>query len=251
MIIVSINDKKYNVCSEWKDVTINQVEKAFAIKEKLSDEVKKFFYSADEFKLTKENEREIVKFEKEWIEVFSDIPKHELNKTVLTGDDSDSITSLFRICQKFMYDPQQNDIDIKEQIEFKGVNYYLPESVTTIKGVKKIFAQGTYEDYMEGSKLFDAFNEKPDLTRLSQLTATLFRPKIKIGMLWFKKEVIEEYDEESVNKRAELFKELPMDIVWGAYFFFMLSNLKLLKGFQISLKEATSLSKLEALAREL
>lgn len=251
MIIVSINDKKYNVCSEWKDVTISQVEKAFAIKEKLSDEVKKFFYSADEFKLTKEHEREIVKFEKEWIEAFSNIPKTELNKTVLINEDGDNITSLFRICQKFMYDPQQNEIEIKEQIEFKGVKYYLPQSVTTLKGIKKIFAQGTYEDYMEGSKLFEAFNDKPDLTRLSQLTATLFRPKIKTGILWFKKEVIEYYDEDAVNKRAELFKELPMDMVWGAYFFFMLSNLKLLSGFQTSLKEATNLSKLEALASEL
>jgi len=251
MIIVSINEKQYNVCSDWKDVTILHIEKGYALKEKLSESLKKFFYSADEFSFSKEQEVELIKFEKEWIEIFSNIPKNILNKTVLVNEEGDNITSLFKLCQKFMYKPQQNEIVINECIEFKGVKYYLPESVTSAKGIKKLFAKGTYEEYMESSALFDVFNEKGDLSKLSRLTAILFRPKIKVGYFWNRKEVIEEFDEEKVNQRAELFKQLPMNDVWAAYFFFILSNWKLLSGLQISLKEANSLSKLEALANEL
>ena len=53
--------------------------------------------------------------------------------------------------------------------------------------------------------------------KLHLMMAIMYRPAVEITKTWFK---IDEYDSESLNERAEIFKQMPIKNVMGAINFF-------------------------------
>ncbi len=101
-------------------------------------------------------------------------------------------------------------------------------------------AESTYEEFVEGMQITAMLNKlkNSDLSALPLLTATFYREQVTYGMWYQKKRTkIIEYDEEGTKKRAELFMDLPMSDVWGAYFFLISHLKKSLSGLQTSLPE--------------
>ena len=129
---------------------------------------------------------------------------------------SEDMFTIYNMMLNFLNAPEQEE---KKSFTFKKVTYYLPSSKLDYFGNEIKMADATFGEVIEAMQVQDLDKSFVDNNYkvLPYQIAILCRPK---G---------EEYDDQKVAERAELFKNLTMDIVWSVAFFLMRRKLKSLK----------------------
>ena len=236
MIKIIISGNKYTIPESWKDVTMRQLLNSQSLLKEMPDKLNKITFPENEKdeppEITDEDEKPFWEFYRKWVKYWTGISQEVSMKIHM-----DDLKRAYEILQVFMYAPES--MDFKGVIEFNDVTYMLPKAETLMGGNVKHMADSTYEEFVEGMQLSSGINklQDGDLSALSLLTATFYREQVTTGNWMNKRTEPVPYDEEGTKKRAEIFMGLPMDKVWGAYFFLCTYLEKSLNGLQTSLKE--------------
>ena len=131
------------------------------------------------------------------MQVLTDIPEKELRKI----DQNKANLIADTILKKKL---KKHEDNVQAIIEFKGIRYGLETDLTKINF-------GGWVD-------LETFIALSHHEHLDKITAIFYRPVIgQIGKKYF----LEEYDSDKMIERAELFKDLPFEIVSGAQRFFL------------------------------
>lgn len=221
MLILEIEDKKFNAPSGWDELTHDQ----FVELNEFHDTT--FPESLQDKKLeeyTDEDERALVKYAKELIVSFFKIPNDLANQLRVNGDNS--IMDAYWMVHKFLSMPDESEIKIKHTFKYKKKNYYCAkDSIDHIAGNPN--PDATWLEYEEASTIQSNMKALMDnkLNPLAMLTAIMYRP------------AKEAYDSDKVKDRAELFRGLTMDKIFGAVFFLMSHKITSLKSISHYLKE--------------
>jgi hypothetical protein len=200
MVEIQIEDKKYDVPTEWKDITLEwwcglyNILKKYSEKnteeqteEEKIDEVKTLRMNRDIFKyITKINDREFQKLEIE------------------------SVNNAVEIISSMLVEYKPKGI---ESFEFENETFYFP---------KEFLKRNTFGDYIEATQL--------DMTIESMKHGKFDVLPEQMAILC--RSAIEEYDDEAIPEKTDRFKKLTMDIVWEFSFFLTMRSLKLRRVFQ-------------------
>lgn len=238
MVKIDIDNKEYNLPNDWADITMRQLLASQELLKEMPDKLRQLTFPDKKKatpKITENDEIDFWEFYRKWLIFWTDISDDVSRRIEING-----LKLAYEVLQRFMGFPAKEDIKLKEAIELKGIKYILPPTETLINKKEKHMADATYEEFVEGVQLTKRLNDLKEgkLDILPILTATFYRPEISYGQWWQKKRTkIMPYDEVSTKARAELFKDLPMDEVWGAYFFLTQRLETLLSGLQNYLKE--------------
>jgi len=200
MVEIQIEDKKYDVPTEWKDITLEWWCGLYNILKKYSeqnteeqteeekiDEMKTLRMNRDIFKyITKINDREFQKLEIE-----------SVNKAV-------------EVISSMLVEYKPKGI---ESFEFEEETFYFP---------KEFLKRSTFGDYIEATQL--------DMTIESMKHGKFDVLPEQMAILC--RSALEEYDDDAIPEKTDRFKKLTMDIVWEFSFFLTMRSLKLRRVFQ-------------------
>lgn len=234
MIKIDIAGKDYDMPNEWQDITMQQLLDSQKLLNEMPDKMRQLTFPEKKKatpKITEDDEIDFWGFYRKWLVFWTDIPDDISKKIQMDG-----LKLAYEVLQIFMFTPE--DISYNEKIQFKGVTYALPAVENLISGQTKYMADSTFEEFVEGMQITALLNKlkNSDLSALPLLTATFYREEMQYGRWYQKKRTgVVPYDEDGTLKRAEIFMELPMGDVWGAYFFLISHLKKSLSGLQTSL----------------
>ena len=215
MIEIQIAKEKYEIPTEWKDITLEYWCGMYSI-------IKKYTETAEdeeskEFDESKLDEVKVLRMNREIFKYVTGINDNLLNKL-----DIESVNTAVSTIGQMMEEYKPQGID---KFEFEDEIYFFP---------KEFLKRNTFGDYIESTQL-DATIQimkhgKFDI--LPEQMAILCR---KAG---------EEYDDDIIPSKSEDFKKLTMDIVWEFSFFLTMQSVKLTRNFQTFLgKEGEELEK--------
>lgn len=233
---VNIGGKDFNLPIHWHEATLSDILESNKLVDAMPEKLHQETFENKKVKYTDDEQIDNWKFYRKWVGFWTKIPDdYELSL--------EDLKWLYFSTVIFMGAAQEDDVMIEDTICFKGVEYGLPEPEILLNGNNKEMADSTYGEFIESAQLMTKINQLKggDLTALPLLTAILYRPIEQTGALWWKKRTVSKYNEDEVMKRMEIFKELPMDKVWGAYFFLIGHLTKYVSGLQTSLKGEGSL----------
>jgi hypothetical protein len=222
MVTLDIDGKKYEVPTEWKDITLeywygwHEIIKSHEQKHKAKQKEGEF---DEENPFSKISNVEMLKMNRD---IFQYITK--IDDATLDRCDVDSIARAMEFIGQVTQEYEPKALD---GFMFEGEKYFFP---------KEAMYDNTFGDYIEATQLDMTIESMKHgvFDVLPEQMAILCR---KIG---------EEYDEDSINEKTERFKKLTMDIVWEFSFFLSIQSLKLTKVFQTySEPELQKLEKLE------
>jgi hypothetical protein len=169
-----------------------------------------------------------------YLDFISDfgIPKEHLRKVKLldANDNGMGILNLFNHLWQFTQLPIEDDFAKFERFIIDGKVYCFNTNNVSASGSVRAMTDYTFEEYEEATGILQAMNQLKEgqLEHLALLCAIFFRPAKKKLFQWLRSYEIDEYEENSINDRAELFREkLSMDKVWGCYFFLLSQMMKL------------------------
>ena len=179
------------------------------------------------FEVTPEKMKEKTQEENEYnairanVECFSLLTKSE--QSLIEKCPSVQIEKCLEYMLDFLNQEQTLETrEIKLSFKFKNETYYFP----TID-----FKETTFGDYIEAAQLNMLMNKQEGL-RFSVLPE-------QMAILCKTLNQESGYDEKRVLKRAKVFQELPMNIVWDFVFFLTNLNRKLLANLKTFSKEGT------------
>jgi len=228
---IDLDGKEFEMPVHWHEVTLRQILESDKL---IKDMPGRLHLETFEGKEQEYDEDDLIdnwKFYRKWVGFWTKIPdNYEL--TV------DHVKMLYEATQIFMGSAKEDDVVIKSTITFRGVEYGLPEPEKLLNGKVKEMANSSFGEFIESAQLTTKINQLKtgDLNALPLLTAILYRPFEVSGSLWWKKSKVEEYNEANVMERVEIFKDLPMDKVWSAYFFLIEQVEEYVIGLETSLK---------------
>lgn len=223
MIQVTINDQPYLVCSDWKDLTIGKASELHKIR--MPETLRNCYTVAVQAAQMPEKDAEIRLDEAERQITIEDQHKHfpryfseviaclsDIPETVLRQTDVNSIKALYNTyLQQFVegvhFIPNFQTKDIKS-FEFEGETFFLPVS-KKVFGVDVPMVDISALEFTESADLMvylARIEQDKDVTMIANLVSILCRPE---G---------EKYVEEISLQRAEMFKNLTMDVVWNVFF---------------------------------
>lgn len=246
MLIIEIDNIEYECPQSWADVTLkhycDSVEVLNSMPKKLYTITFGKQEDVEKLDITSEDELTFASFYKKWVAFWCQVPESIIGKLPVQVEDGIGVINLYNMLTKFMVMPNENECPISEQIEYNGVKYMMPDSQKKLNGEIQPMVNATFDEFYEGAELKRVQQDLKDGNAkiLPLLTAIIYRPAKAIRKGLFRKVVgyeIEAYDSSKVKERAGLFAHLPMDKVWGAYFFFIRSRLTLLKNTLNSSKE--------------
>jgi len=215
------NKKNYSLKVVWEDITLREaialskVEIDEKTLEKLYKEDDPDNFSTGEFDLM----REYIK-----ILSFPNISKFD-------AMDNAFVFVLFSYVKHLIYHLYYLNIETYtpigiQEFKFQNKTYYLPETLN-VNGEQII-------GYKERSKY---------VTEANNLMAHISKAKSKgvealnlLTALYVKEDKDEVYDDETVAKRAELFYDLPMSIVWEVFFYIYFSYINYALVLKMSLE---------------
>jgi len=228
---IDLDGKGFNLPVNWEDVTLGQIIESDKLLNDMPDKLHKATFDNKPQEYTDDDLIDNWKFYRKWVGFWTQIPENYELKV-------EDVTWLYEATLIFMGSATEEDIIIYPEIHFKGVEYGLPEAEKLLNGQTKEMANSSYGEFIESAQLTTKINQlkSGDLTALPLLTAILYRPMKESGLLWWKKRKVADYNEGDVMKRMSLFKELPMDKVWSAYFFLITHLEKYVSGLATSLK---------------
>lgn len=209
MLEIQIEDKKYDIPSQWSEVSLKWWCGLYDIVNK---------YSKKETVEERENEKfeelEGLKMNQDMFMYVTGIGKSEMERL-----DMESVNEALTIIGKLLEEYKPKGV---ESFEHNGKFYYFP---------KEFLKNNTYGDYIESTQL-DSTIEYMKHGRFDVLPEQ---------MAILCREIGEEYDDDLVIKKTEEFKELKMDTVWEFGFFLSKQSLKLAQIFQMFSTEGTTL----------
>ncbi len=224
MILVTINGQSYSVCSEWKDLNISKAAELHKIP--MPETLRNCYTVAVQAAGMPEKDAEIRLDEAERQITIEDQHKHfpgyflsviaclsDIPEAVLRQTDVNSIKAIYQTYMKQFVEGVHfipagfTAMDI-ESFEFDGETFLLPKS-KKVFGVDVPMVDVSALEFTESADLmvYMARIEKDkDINTIANLISILCRPE---G---------EKYNEEVSLARAERFKGLTMDVVWGVFF---------------------------------
>jgi hypothetical protein len=210
MVTLDIDGKKYEVPTEWKDITLDYWCGWFDII-KINEQKHRSKLKEGEFDETKPFDKiSTVEMLKMNTDIFQYITK--IDDKTLQMCDVDSVSRAMELIGKVTeeYKPMGMDGFI-----FEEEKYFFP---------KEAMFNNTFGDYIESTQL--------DMT-IENMKHGIF-DVLPEQMAILCRKAGEEYDEDGIDKKTERFKLLTMDIIWEFSFFLSIQNLKLTNHFQIS-----------------
>ena len=226
MLKVTILDKPYYIRNEWKDNTIKHMARAQNYISAMPKWLSNYIYSE---KPEPVSESKLLDFYIDWVELFSDIPRHYLESEISVNKaDEISLIEIFNITAKFLGEPSQDDIGTSDTIKLGKKDYVLIKSVKTAGGIEKMLGGASYKHFSESQALSTLFQSKQyrKWSYLSKITAILFRESED-----------EQYNEDIIDMRASAFENLSISEAYKGYFFLQEHTNKLQKSMLTSLTE--------------
>ena len=216
MIEIKIQDKKYEIPTEWKDITLNYWCGLYQI-------INKYNKRDEEGNVVehKHTEVELLRMNRDIFMYMTKINENHMNMLDIESVDN-AVTTFSSVLQE--YEPKGI-----ESFELEGKTYMFP---------KEFLKRNTFGDYIESTHLDSTIKmmKHGRFDVLPEQMAILCR------------EVGEEYDDDIIPEKTEKFRELTMDIVWEFSFFLTMQSIKLTRTFQTSLmKEEEVEEKTESL----
>ena len=210
MVEVQIEGKKYDIPTDWSEITLEYWCGFYSIIQKYTkkDEEKEKKGEVSEFDESKLQDFEILKMNRDMFQYMTGISDDMLSKLDIDSM-NEAITIISELLQE--YEPKNT-----ESFEFEEETYYFP---------KEFLKRNTFGDYIEATQLDmyvdimknGRFDVLPEQMAILCRTAT------------------EEYDEDAIDKKAEKFKQLKMDTVWEFAFFLTMQSVKLTRTFRMFL----------------
>ena len=213
MVKLDIDGKKYEVPTEWKDITLEYWCGWYSIikshEQKHKARLKKGEFDEDS-PLSKINTREMLNLNKDIFQYITKIDDETINRC-----DLDSVSKAIEVISK-----------VTEEYNPKGMSSFMFEGEEYLFPQEAMF-DNTFGDYIEATQLDMTINSMKNgaFDVLPEQMAILCR---RIG---------EKYDEDAIGKKTQKFRQLTMDIIWEFSFFLSIQNLKLKSRFQIFTEE--------------
>ena len=200
MVEITIQDKKYDIPTDWKDITLEWWCGLYSIISRHND---------DDAEVQKElTDVEVLKMNRDMFMYLTKIDLNTMNKL-----DMESVNSAISVVGELLQEYKPTGID---RFEFEGDVYLFP---------KEFLKRNTFGDYIESTHLDNTIkimkNGKFDI--LPEQMAILCR------------RIDEEYDDDLIPEKTERFKQLTMDIIWEFSFFLTMQSVKLTRTFQMFL----------------
>ena len=218
MIEIQIKEEKYEIPTEWKDITLEYWCGLYNI-------IKKYTETAEDGE-NKENvepkvdEVKALRMNKELFKYVTGI-----NDNILNQLDLESVNTAVGTIGQMMEEYKPKGID---RFEFDGDVYFFP---------KEFLKRNTFGDYIESTQL-DATIQMMKHGKFDVLPEQ---------MAILCRKIDEEYDDDIISSKSDKFKQLTMDIVWEFSFFLTMQSVKLTRTFQMFLgKEGEELEKAKA-----
>ena len=209
---IIIQEKEYNLKTEWKEITLLDADKLKRLevpttldaiyKSKDKEEHNELYKALTSKELVKEHP----KFFGEVMKVLSDIPSeivdqvHFEDRTMFYHDYLEQIFLDINFNAPTSYEYQEI-----AKFKHKGVTYYMPESLRIFEQKIPMYKEKAI-GFSEAADITLALEGMEGAGGIAQLCAVLCREKKQ------------DYDEDEAIKRAELFEDLPMNIVWEVFF---------------------------------
>jgi hypothetical protein len=221
MVTLDIDGKKYEVPTEWGDITLDYWLGWFNIIKKYEVINKARLKEGEddtENPFSKMTETEMIKMNGDIFQYVTKIDNETLKRC-----DINSITKAMNLISQVTEEYEPKGVD---GFMFEDEKYFFP---------KEAMYNNTFGDYIESTQLEMTIESMKHgvFDVLPEQMAILCR---KMG---------EEYDDDLIKEKAEKFKKLTMDIIWEFSFFLSIQNLKLTNHFQTysTLKEKQELEK--------
>jgi hypothetical protein len=210
MVTLDIDGEKYEVPTEWKDITLeywygwHEIIKSHQQKHKAKQKKGEF---DEENPFSKISNVEMLKMNRDIFQYITKIDDAKLDKC-----DIDSIARAMEFIGNLTTEYKPKGVD---GFMFEDEKYFFP---------KEAMYNNTFGDYIEATQL--------DMT-ISSMKHGVF-DVLPEQMAILCRKAGEEYDENIIDEKTEKFKKLTMDVVWEFSFFLSIQNLKLTNHFQIS-----------------
>ena len=217
MLVFSAGEHEFTVPEEWSEITLEK----YAV----------FIDAVNELqKKLKEDDNEDIGFYQivlEYRKYFNNLFQTftGIEPSIIDRIKADNIYTTYMYIMNFLKEPEYNKID---SFTFKKKKYYLPKSKVDYFGNEIEMAEASFGEVVEAMQVqeMDKSFQENNFKVLPYQIAMLCRRK---G---------EDYNDQIVKERAEVFKELPMDVVWQVAFFLIKQKQKSLKRLLQSLEEA-------------
>ena len=214
MVELQIQDKKYDIPTDWSEITLEYWCGLYNIIKKYTkkDEEKEKNGEVSEFDESKLEDFEILRMNRDIFQYMTGISDDMLN-TVETESMYQAIAIIGDLLKE--YEPKNI-----ESFNFEGEKYFFP---------KEFLKRNTFGDYIESTQL-DMYVDIMKNGRFDVLPEQ---------MAILCRRADEEYDDNIIQEKAEKFKQLKMDVVWEFGFFLTQQSVKLTRTFQMFLGKET------------
>ena len=203
MVEIKIQDKTYEIPTDWKDITLRYWCGLYAIMNQYNkrDEEGNII-EADH------SEVEVLKMNRDVFMYLTGLTYNEVNML-----DVDSINNAVDVFASTLEEYKPQGID---KFDLDGEEYLFP---------KEFLRRNTFGDYIESTHLESTIEimKHGRFDILPEQMAILCR------------RVDEEYDDDVIPEKTEKFKELKMNFVWEFSFFLTMQSVKLTRTFQMFL----------------
>jgi hypothetical protein len=203
MVEIKIQDKNYEVPTDWKEITLRWWCGLYSI-------ISKYDKRDDEGNVieAEHSDVEVLRMNRDIFIYLTGVSDSEMNQLEV-----DSVNSAVETVSELLQEYKPQGI---EKFELDGETYLFP---------KEFLRRNTFGDYIESTHLESTIkimkNGRFDI--LPEQMAILCR------------KADEEYDDDVIPSKTEKFKELTMDIVWEFSFFLTMQSVKLTRTFQMFL----------------
>jgi len=232
MITLEIENKEYKCPSDYSDITFSEFKKIQAWLD--LDHNKEIVDKIIDSKVTSDEEERVLNFYLDFINYVTKIPKKHLMQIKPYGKDNIEDLSIQWVFERLSFLLCVPQIENPQPAEKLNGYYFIDRTDLNEAMLRDL----TFREYVEADAVKKEFNKLKEgrYDRLAQFLAIMYRPKTSKGKWFWKKEVIEEYNSETVRERAKEFDNITMDKIWNCLFFFMQLKTKSLKNIEQSLK---------------
>jgi len=203
MVEIKIQEKSYEIPTEWKDMTVEYWCGLYAI-------INQYNKRDEEGKIIEEDHSEVqlLKMNRDIFMYLTGLSQDDMEKL-----DVDSVNAAITAFSGALEEYKPKGID---RFEFEDEVYFFP---------KEFLKRNTFGDYIESTHLESTIDimKHGRFDVLPEQMAILCR---KAG---------EEYDDDAIPPKTEKFKQLTMDLVWEFSFFLTMQSVKLTRTFQMFL----------------
>ena len=203
MLEIKIQDKNYEIPTEWGDMTLEYWYGLYAI-------INKYNKRDEEGNIIEAEHStvEVLKMNKEIFMYLTGFKERQMNNL-----DLDSVNVAINTFAGTLEEYKPKGI---QKFELDGETYYFP---------KEFLKRNTFGDYIEATHLESTIKimKHGKFDVLPEQMAILCRA------------AGEEYDDDIIPEKTEKFKKLTMDIVWEFSFFLTMQSVKLTRTFQMFL----------------